>query len=96
MLQCIRIRVKRAIGKAILHKLPICACVESPHYFTCTRLRSLYITYYPCFKCAAFLCARTPRNAAKHRDLPFITVEKIRFDDNACMSINAEKISDSI
>ena len=30
-----------------------------------TRLRSLYITFYLCCKCATFLCARTPPNAMK-------------------------------
>ena len=31
-----------------------------------TRLQSLNITFYPCCKCATFLCARTPRNAMRH------------------------------
>ena len=76
----VTMQVKRVIGKPILNKLPIyhefCLCWVSTLYynnckfFNCikrshTRLRSLYLTFYLCCKCATVLCAHTQRRSIK-------------------------------
>ena len=74
--------VKRAIGKAKLHKLPIyneyiCLCWVSTLFFmiycnsctTYTQLRFLDITFSLRCEHSTFSCSRTLRN---DRDLPFI------------------------
>ena len=78
----VMLQIKRAIGKAILYKLPIykeymCLCwVSTLFCMMCclfsncsksstTRLRSLYIAFYLCCKCATFICGHTPLNVMK-------------------------------
>ena len=75
----VRKQVKRAVGKAILHKLPIyneymCLCwVSTLFCMICwvffPIVVKLYYTasthMYITFQCATFLCARTPCNAMR-------------------------------
>ena len=73
MSNLIKIKVKCAIGKAILHKrihvlvliCMICCLFSNCSKSSTTRLRSLYITFYLCCECSTFLCACTPHNAMR-------------------------------
>ena len=79
-MQVIRAMWKAILHKLPLYNEYMCSCwVSTLHVFgmicclfsncnenSATRLRSPYITFYPCCKCAMFLCAHTPRNAMRH------------------------------